>query len=44
MKETYVMGETTEQPRYGLGRVEGSRGSKIDVRFGGGMRTLIHAG
>lgn len=43
-KETYAAGAFVEHPRYGVGRVEESRGTKIDVRFGDGVRTLIHAG
>ena len=43
-KETFAAGESVEHPRYGIGRVEDSRGKKIDVRFGDGVRTLIHAG
>ena len=43
-QESYAAGAFVEHPRYGLGRVEDSRGTKIDVRFGDGMRTLIHAG
>jgi hypothetical protein len=43
-KETFAAGDAVEHPRYGIGRVEDSRGTKIDVRFGDGVRTLIHAG
>ena len=43
-QETYAVADFVEHPRYGVGRVEDSRGTKIDVRFRDGMRTLIHAG
>ena len=43
-KETYAVADFVEHPRYGVGRVEDSRGTKIDVRFRDGVRTLIHAG
>ena len=43
-QETYAVAEFLEHPRYGVGRVEDSRGTKIDVRFRDGVRTLIHAG
>ena len=42
--ESYAAGAFVEHPRYGLGRVEGARGTKIDVRFNDGVRTLVHAG
>ncbi|HLL77133.1 MAG TPA: hypothetical protein VK421_17910 [Pyrinomonadaceae bacterium] len=42
--ETYAAGAFVEHPRYGVGRVEDARGTKIDVRFDDGVRTLIHAG
>jgi hypothetical protein len=42
--ETYTAGAFVEHPRYGVGRVEDARGTKIDVRFTDGVRTLIHAG
>jgi hypothetical protein len=43
-QESYAAGAFVDHPRYGVGRVEDSRGTKIDVRFGDGVRTLIHAG
>jgi hypothetical protein len=43
-KEAYHVGALVEHPKYGVGRVEESRGTKIDVRFGTEVRTLIHAG
>lgn len=43
-QETYAVADFVEHPRYGVGRVEDSRGTKIDVRFSDGLRTLIHAG
>lgn len=43
-KDSYAAGAFIHHPRYGVGRVEDSRGTKIDVRFGDGVRTLIHAG
>ncbi|MDQ3907585.1 MAG: hypothetical protein M3268_04495 [Acidobacteriota bacterium] len=43
-RETYAEGELIEHPRYGRGEIVASRGGKIDVRFGDGLRTLVHAG
>lgn len=41
---TYATGETVEHPKFGRGAVIEARGGKIDVRFGDGLRTLLHAG
>lgn len=43
-RETYAEGELIEHPRYGRGEIMSLRGGKIDVRFGDGLRTLVHAG
>lgn len=43
-RESYAAGDFVEHPVYGLGRVEGARGAKIDVRFRDAVRTLVHAG
>src|SRR3712207_5763844 len=37
VKESYAAGSFIEHPRYGVGRVEDARGTKIDVRFGDGV-------
>lgn len=42
--QTYAEGEHIEHPRYGRGEIVTMRGGKIDVRFGDGVRTLVHAG
>jgi hypothetical protein len=42
--ETFTEGEWLSHQRYGVGKVNTVRGGKIDVSFGDGPRTLIHAG
>ena len=42
--ETYAAGDQIAHPTFGQGNVVEVRQSKIDVRFGREMRTLLHAG
>ncbi|MDQ3684039.1 MAG: hypothetical protein M3430_00355 [Acidobacteriota bacterium] len=42
-QEKYIPGEVIAHGKFGTGEVMGSRGGKIDVRFGSEMRTLLHA-
>jgi hypothetical protein len=42
--ESYAEGEWIEHKTHGPGKVKAVRGGKIDVSFGSGLRTLLHAG
>ncbi|MEA2176182.1 MAG: hypothetical protein QOD00_3774 [Blastocatellia bacterium] len=41
---TFAAGDVVSHPKFGLGEVVEARGGKIDVKFGGEKRTLLHAG
>ncbi|HEX8632521.1 MAG TPA: hypothetical protein VF703_00050 [Pyrinomonadaceae bacterium] len=43
-QETYATGDQITHPKFGEGNVVEARRGKIDVRFGGEIRTLLHAG
>ena len=43
-QQTYAAGDVVSHPKFGLGEVLEARAGKIDVKFGGGKRTLLHAG
>jgi hypothetical protein len=43
-QETYATGDQIAHPKFGEGNVVEARRGKIDVRFGGEVRTLLHAG
>ncbi len=42
--EVYAAGQYIAHARFGTGRVIMARAGKVDVQFGGEIRTLIHAG
>jgi hypothetical protein len=42
--EPYAEGEWIEHKTHGFGKIKAVRGTKIDVSFGSGLRTLVHAG
>jgi DNA-directed RNA polymerase subunit RPC12/RpoP len=42
--EIYAPGEQINHPKFGPGKVVESRNGKIDVKFNGELRTLVHAG
>lgn len=42
--EVYAAGDVVSHPKFGIGEVVEARSGKIDVRFGGEKRTLLHAG
>ncbi|MGE0887399.1 MAG: hypothetical protein AB7P14_28080 [Blastocatellales bacterium] len=44
MQERFAVGDRLEHPRFGVGLVVDVRSSKIDVKFGKELKTLIHAG
>ncbi|HEX8707193.1 MAG TPA: hypothetical protein VF723_02940 [Pyrinomonadaceae bacterium] len=41
-RETYQPGDLVSHPKFGLGKVLEVRQGKIDVRFNGELRTLLH--
>jgi hypothetical protein len=43
-QQTYATGDVISHPKFGLGEVVEARAGKIDVKFGGEKRTLLHAG
>jgi hypothetical protein len=43
-QERYAAGDVVSHPKFGLGEVLEARAGKIDVKFGGEQRTLLHAG
>jgi hypothetical protein len=43
-REAYAEGEWVEHPKFGAGRVTSARAGKIEVKFEGGARLLVHAG
>ena len=43
-KEVYEKGQMIMHPKFGTGEVVEVRAGKIDVRFDGELRTLLHAG
>jgi hypothetical protein len=43
-QQTYAAGDVVSHPKFGLGEVLEARAGKIDVKFGGEKRTLLHAG
>lgn len=42
--ESYTVGDVISHPKFGMGEVVDARAGKIDVKFGGEKRTLLHAG
>lgn len=44
MHEKFAVGDRIEHPKFGSGVVVEVRASKIDVKFGRELKTLIHAG
>jgi hypothetical protein len=43
-RETYAEGEWVVHTKFGTGRVISARAGKIEVKFEGGARLLVHAG
>jgi len=43
-QEKYARGDVIAHAKFGAGEVMEARGGKIDVKFSGEMRTLLHAG
>jgi hypothetical protein len=43
-RETFAEGEWLDHPKFGVGRVTAARAGKIEVRFDGDVRVLLHAG
>jgi hypothetical protein len=43
-REVYAEGEWVEHSKFGAGRVIAARAGKIEVKFEGGARLLVHAG
>ena len=43
-QDAYSEGELISHPKFGMGRVVGSRPGKVDVKFGVEMRTLLQEG
>lgn len=43
IKETFVVGDQLEHPKFGRGSVTASAGQRIDVEFADGLHTLVHA-
>jgi heat shock protein HspQ len=44
MQERFAIGDRVEHQKFGQGVVIDVRASKIDVKFGRELKTLIHAG
>lgn len=44
MQTRFAVGDRVEHPKFGLGVVIDVRASKIDVKFGRELKTLIHGG
>ena len=42
--ETYTKGQLISHPKFGVGEVVEARAGKVDVKFSGDLRTLLHAG
>ena len=43
-REVYSAGDWIDHPKFGQGKVTQARDGKIEVRFEGGSRLLLHAG
>jgi hypothetical protein len=43
-RESFAEGDWLEHPKFGVGRVTSSRAGKVEVKFDGDTRLLVHAG